>query len=84
MARKLQLVPPLAFELLGMLKSWQGHICPQWDPSWSCERGPGTSRAWCHRSWMWPNLQLDGDRGLSSYEGGTLSGSGSLNTCNYV
>lgn len=43
MVGKLQLVPSLAFELRGMLKSWQGHIRHQQGPNRSCGMGPGTS-----------------------------------------
>ena len=84
---KLQLVPPLAFELLGTPKSWQSPICHQWDPSQSGGMGPGTSSAQCHRGWKWPNLLREGEGGWSSCAGrcrGKLSSSDSLNTCNYV
>lgn len=82
-----QLVPSPAFELLGMLKSWQGHICHQCDPSWSCRMGPGTSSTRCHCSWKWPNRRHDGECGSAGHAGQCrwkFSSLGSLSNCNYI
>lgn len=74
-------------------------LCLSWGLSGSCpEPGLGAAGSWlaltgmgpgwdgrgahtrCHRGWKWPNLQP----GREGRCGVSLTGLGSLNTCNYV
>lgn len=81
MVGKLQLVPSLALEFLGMPKSWESYLSPV--GSQPELRGGSWHRSTrCHCGWKWPDLQHDGERGWSGRAGrcrGKLSSLGTLN-----